>query len=77
MMMMTVMMMTMMMTMMILWCMLYGRYVGNAGHFSPIIRWQATLDFKDTSEDPRWSQQYILLFIVIVIFVITESISSW
>ena len=74
------MMTVMMMTMMILWCMLYGRYVvGNAWNFTHIIRWQATytLDFKDTSEDPRWSQQYILLFIVIVIFVITESISSW
>ena len=35
MMMMTVMMMTMMMTMMILWCLLYGRYIGNAGNFSP------------------------------------------
>ena len=36
-MMMTMMKVIMMMIMIILWCMLYGRYVGNAGNFSSII----------------------------------------
>ena len=32
------MMMVMVMIIIILCCMLYGRYVGNAGNFSPIFR---------------------------------------
>ena len=35
---------------------------GDAGNLSPIIRWQQTTsDFKDSSEDPCWSQQLCLL----------------